>query len=192
MTYPQRMTDPVVGAPLSRVDGRLKVTGAAHYAADNPVPDFLHAVLVCSTIASGAVQGVDAGEASRSPGVIRVLTDFRPVTLPYDIRRVAFYGQPVAVVVGDTLEAATHGAALVRVRYSPGPSNTDIDAPLAIPEPGERQTDYARGQPEAALRAAAVVTDRQYAIARNNHNPMELPATVAKWDGDRLTVWDKT
>nr|WP_079925837.1 xanthine dehydrogenase family protein molybdopterin-binding subunit [Mycobacterium sp. AT1] len=186
------MTDPVVGAPLSRVDGRLKVTGAAHYAADNPVPDFLHAVLVCSTVASGAVQGVDAGEAPRSPGVIRVLTDFRPVTLPYDIRRVAFYGQPVAVVVGDTLEAATHGAALVRVRYSPGPSNTDIDAPLAIPEPGERQTDYARGQPEAALRAAAVVTDRQYAIARNNHNPMELPATVAKWDGDRLTVWDKT
>lgn len=192
MTYPQRMTDPVVGAPLSRVDGRLKVTGAAHYAADNPVPDFLHAVLVCSTVASGAVQGVDAGEASRSPGVIRVLTDFRPVTLPYDIRRVAFYGQPVAVVVGDSLEAATHGAALVRVRYSPGPSNTDIDAPLAIPEPGERQTDYARGQPEAALRAAAVVTDRRYAIARNNHNPMELPATVAKWDGDRLTVWDKT
>lgn len=192
MTYPQRLTDPVVGAPLSRVDGRLKVTGAAHYAADNPVPDFLHAVLVCSTVAAGAVQDVDAGEASRSPGVIRVLTDFRPVTLPYDIRRVAFYGQPVAVVVGDTLEAATHGAALVRVRYSPGPSNTDIDAPLAIPEPGERQTDYARGQPEAALRAAAVVTDRQYAIARNNHNPMELPATVAKWDGDRLTVWDKT
>ena len=58
MTYPQRLTDPVVGAPLSRVDGPLKVTGAAHYAADNPVPDFLHAVLVCSTIASGAVQGL--------------------------------------------------------------------------------------------------------------------------------------
>jgi len=192
VTYPQRMPDPLVGAPLSRVDGPLKVTGAAHYAADNPVPDFLHAVLVCSTVATGAVQGVDAGEASRSPGVMRVLTDFRALSLPYDIRRVAFYGQPVAVVVGDSLEAATHGAALVRVRYSPGPSNTDIDAPQAIPEPGERQTDYARGQPEAALRAAAVVTDRQYAIARNNHNPMELPATVAKWDGDRLTVWDKT
>ncbi|MCV7137325.1 xanthine dehydrogenase family protein molybdopterin-binding subunit [Mycobacterium hodleri] len=186
------MPEPLVGAPLSRVDGPLKVTGAAHYAADNPVPDFLHAVLVCSTVASGAVQGVDAGEASKSPGVTRVLTDFRPVILPYDIRRVAFFGQPVAVVVGDTLEAATHGAALVRVRYSPGPSNTDIDAPQAIPEPGERQTDYARGQPETALGAAAVVTDRQYSIARNNHNPMELPATVAKWDGDRLTVWDKT
>ena len=89
MTYPQRMPDPLVGAPLSRVDGPLKVTGAAHYAADNPVPDFLHAVLVCSTVASGAVQGVDAGEASRSPGVLRVLTDFRALTLPYDIRRVA-------------------------------------------------------------------------------------------------------
>lgn len=186
------MSSPSVGTPQSRVDGPLKVTGAAHYAADNPVPDFLHAVLVCSTVASGAVQGIDTGEASRSPGVTRVLTDFARVELPYDIRRVAFYGQPVAVVVGDTLEATTHGAALVRVRYSAEPSLTDIDAPQAISKPGERQTDYARGAPEAALAAAAVVTDRQYGIARNNHNPMELPATVAAWDGDRLTVWDKT
>ena len=191
MTYPQRMPEAVVGAPLTRVDGPLKVTGAAHYAADNPVPDFLHAVLVCSTVAAGAVQGIDTAEASRSPGVTRVLVDFGAVALPYDIRRVAFFGQPVAVVVADSLEAATHAAALITVRYSASASTTDIDAPQAIPKPGERQVDYARGEPEAALRASAVVTDRQYAIARNNHNPMELPATVAKWDGDRLTVWDK-
>ncbi|MBJ7338770.1 xanthine dehydrogenase family protein molybdopterin-binding subunit [Mycolicibacterium sp.] len=185
------MANPVVGAPVSRVDGPLKVTGAARYAADNPVPDFVHAVLVCSTVSAGTVQRIDPGAATRSPGVLRVITDFGGVTLPYDIRRVAFFGQPVAVVVGDTLEAAAHGAALVDVRYSAGGQVTDIDAPQAIPEPGERQVDYVRGDPEAALRSSAVTSDMRFGIARNNHNPMELPATVASWDGDRLTVWDK-
>jgi xanthine dehydrogenase YagR molybdenum-binding subunit len=191
VTYPQRVSAPTVGVATSRVDGPLKVTGAASYAADNPVPDFVHAALVCSTVATGSVQHIDSGAASRSPGVTHVLTDFGRVTLPYDIRRVAFFGQPVAVVVGDTLEAAMHGATLVKVSYAAGGSVTDIDAPQAVPSPGHNQVDYARGAPEDALRTAAVVTDLHYGIARNNHNPMELPSTVAKWDGDRLTVWDK-
>jgi xanthine dehydrogenase YagR molybdenum-binding subunit len=191
VTQPQRVVAPTVGAPTSRVDGPLKVTGAARYAADNPVPDFVQAVLVCSTVASGAVKRIDTGAALRSPGVTRILTDFGGVRLPYDIRRVAFFGQPVAVVVGDSLEAATHGAALVEVTYAAGAQLTDIDAPQAIPRPAKNQTDYARGTPEIALQAAAVVTDRRYGIARNNHNPMELPSTVARWEGDRLTVWDK-
>ena len=191
MTYPQRTIAPAVGVAMSRVDGPLKVTGAARYAADNPVPDFLHAALVCSAVASGTVARIDTAAASRSPGVSRILTDFAGVKLPYDIRRVAFFGQPVAVVIADSLEAASHGAALVEVQYGSGAQLTDIDAPQAVPRPGKNQTDYARGTPEAALRAAAVVTDRRYGIARNNHNPMELPSTVARWDGDRLTVWDK-
>ncbi|MDT5326186.1 MAG: xanthine dehydrogenase YagR molybdenum-binding subunit, partial [Mycobacterium sp.] len=85
-------------------------------------------------------------------------------------------------------------AALVQVRYCAAPQPlTDIDAPQAVPEPGqnERVKDYARGDADAALRSAAVTTDLQYSIARNNHNPMELPATVARLDGDQLTVWDK-
>ena len=70
---------------------------------------------------------------------------------------------------------------------------TDIDAPQVVKEPGktERVRDYARGNADDAMRAAAVVSDLRYSIARNNHNPMELPATIASWDGDRLTVWDK-
>jgi xanthine dehydrogenase YagR molybdenum-binding subunit len=192
MSYPLRITTPSVGAPMSRVDGTLKVTGGARYAADNPAPDFVHAVLVCSTVASGSVDRIDAVAAKRSPGVLRVLTDFHGLKLPYDISRVAFFGQPVAVVVAETLEAATHGAALVDVHYSSAPQVTDIDAPQAVPKPAHNQTDYSRGDPDGALRAAAVVTDAHYAIARNNHNPMELPSTVARWDGDRLTVWDKT
>jgi xanthine dehydrogenase YagR molybdenum-binding subunit len=191
VTYPLRAATPTVGAPLTRVDGRLKVTGAARYAADNPVPDFLHAVLVCSTVASGTVARIDSGTAARHPDVLRILTNFSGVELPYDIRRVAFFGQPVAVVVAKTLEAAVHGAALVRVSYQPSAQLTDIDAPQAVSHPAHNQLDYSRGDPETALRGAAVVSDSRYGIARNNHNPIELPSTVARWDGDQLTVWDK-
>ncbi len=180
------------GQPVTRVDGRLKVTGAAFYTADNPVPDLVYAVLVCSTVARGAVERVDTAAAQRNPEVLRVLTDFRGVKLPYDPRQVASFGQPVAIVVAARLEAANHGASLVEVRYGPGPQPlTNMDAPQAVQEPGKRFQDYARGNADEALRSAAVVTDLRYSIERNNHNPMELPATVASWDGDRLTVWDK-
>ncbi|MDT5103599.1 MAG: xanthine dehydrogenase YagR molybdenum-binding subunit, partial [Mycobacterium sp.] len=190
MTYPLRVANPAVGASLARVDGPLKVTGKARYAADNPVPDFVHAVLVCSTVAAGTVDRIDSKVATRHPGVLRILTDFGAVKLPFDTRRVAFFGQPVAVVVAETLEAATHGAALVEVRYRPDAQLVNIDAPQAVRHPG-RNPDYSRGDPDTALRAAAVVSDARYRIARNNHNAMELPSTVARWDGDKLTVWDK-
>jgi xanthine dehydrogenase YagR molybdenum-binding subunit len=191
MTYPLRAPQPAIGQPLSRVDGRLKVTGAARYAADNPVPDLLHAVLVCSTIARGAVARIDSSAALKHQGVQRVLTDFRGVTLPFDPGQVAFFGQPIAVVVAATLESAAHGASLVSVRYSTAPQLTDIDGKSASLQPAAHTPDYARGDPDGALRAAQVVTDQQYGIARNNHNPMELPSTIASWDGDSLTVWDK-
>ncbi|WP_319435628.1 xanthine dehydrogenase family protein molybdopterin-binding subunit [Mycobacterium sp. RTGN5] len=185
---------PFTGQRVTRVDGRLKVTGKALYAADNPIPDLVHAVLVCSTVARGRVDRVDADEALGHPDVLRVLTDFTGVKLPYEPQQLAAFGQPVAIVVGTTLEASSHGAALVKVRYSGSiPPLTDIDSPYAVPEPGKtaRVADYARGDADAALGAAPVVSDRQYSIARNNHNPMEIPATIARWDGDRLTVWDK-
>jgi xanthine dehydrogenase YagR molybdenum-binding subunit len=185
------MTQPVVGQPITRVDGPLKVTGQARYAADNPQPNLAYAVLICSTVARGSVERIDDKTALAHPGVLRVLTDFRAVKLPFDPRRVAFYGQPVAVVVASTLEAAMHGASLVDVRYDSQPSLTDIDSPQAVMEAAPDTPDYARGDADAALRSAAVVTDLRYTIARNHHNPMELPSMVASWDGDQLTVWDK-
>jgi xanthine dehydrogenase YagR molybdenum-binding subunit len=183
----------LAGQPVTRVDGRRKVTGNALYAADNAMPNLAYATLVCSTVARGAVDRVDSATAQRIPDVLRVITDFGGVTLPFDPRRIASFGQPVAVVVASTLEAATHGASLVEVRYTNEEPLTDMDSPQAVEEPGktERVRDYARGDADDALRAAAVVSDLQYSIARNNHNPMELPATIASWDGDRLTVWDK-
>ena len=193
------MTRPVpaallAGQPVTRVDGRLKVTGKAPYTADHAMPDLVHAALVGSTVARGAVESIDSAAAQRIPDVLRVITDFAGVTLAFDPRQVASFGQPVAMVVATTVEAATYGASLVDVRYSTGAQpSTDIDAPQVTLEPGktERVRDYARGDADEAIRAAAVVSDLQYAIARNNHNPMEMPATIASWDGDRLTVWDK-
>jgi xanthine dehydrogenase YagR molybdenum-binding subunit len=181
----------IAGQPVTRVDGRLKVTGKALYAADNPAPGMVYAALVCSTVARGGVDRIDPAAAVRDPEVLRVLTDFRGVKLPYDIRQVSCFGQPVAVVVAKTLEAAMHGASLVDVKYRPGAQLTNIDAPQAEQKPGSRTRDYARGTADNALRNAAMVTDLRYSIMRNNHNPMEIPATVARWDGDRLTVWDK-
>jgi xanthine dehydrogenase YagR molybdenum-binding subunit len=176
---------------VTRVDGRLKVTGKALYAADNPAPDLVYAALVCSTIARGSVERIDPAAAVGDREVLRVLTDFGGVKLPYDIRQVSCFGQPVAMVVAKTLEAAMHGASLVEVTYRRGPQLTNIDAPQAEQKPGTRTRDYARGNADDALRGAAVVTDLRYSIMRNNHNPMEIPATVASWDGDQLTVWDK-
>jgi xanthine dehydrogenase YagR molybdenum-binding subunit len=191
MTHPVRASEAVVGQPVVRVDGPVKVTGQARYAADNQIPNLVHAVLVCSEVARGSVERIDARTAVAHPHVLRVLTDFSAVKLPFDPQRVAFFGQPVAIVVASTLEAAVHGASLVDVRCTSQPPLTDIDAPEAIKATAPETPDYARGDADAALRRAAVVTDLRYTIARNHHNPMELPATIARWDGDQLTVWDK-
>ncbi|MCV7194908.1 xanthine dehydrogenase family protein molybdopterin-binding subunit [Mycobacterium angelicum] len=191
MTHAFPTAQAVSGQPITRIEGPLKVTGKARYAADNQIADLVYASLVCSTVACGGIDRIDSAAALRHPGVLRVLTDFTGVHLPFDPRRVFFFGQPVAVVVATTPEAAAHGASLVDVRYSPRPQVTDIDAPQAVPQPPAHTLDYARGDADEGIRRAPVVVDLEFTIARDNHNPMELPATVAKWDGDRLTVWDK-
>jgi hypothetical protein len=98
----------LVAGPVTRVDGRLKVTGRALYAADNAIANVAYAALVCSSVARGTVERIDAAAAQRNPDVLRVITDFGGVNLPFDPRQVASFGQPVAVVVAATLEAATH------------------------------------------------------------------------------------
>jgi xanthine dehydrogenase YagR molybdenum-binding subunit len=126
-----------------RVDGQLKVTGKAPHAADNQIPGLVYAALVCSTVARGRVNHIDTGAALRHREVLRVLTDFAGVKLPFDTRQVSHFGQPVAVVIATTLEVAAHGASLVDVRYSSRPMLTDIDAPQAVTQPGHFDRDYA-------------------------------------------------
>ncbi|MEV4364885.1 xanthine dehydrogenase family protein molybdopterin-binding subunit [Nonomuraea sp. NPDC049625] len=193
-----------VGAPLSRVDGRLKVTGKALYAAEHDVDGVVHAVIVDSGIGRGRITSIDTRAALAHPGVLRVISHLNAPKLPYRDNsgsnnppgrrlrvfqddRVLFYGQPVAVVVATTLQAAQHGAGLVEVRYDAEPSSTDLHEAEA-----DEPTRYARGDAEAGLRSAAVRMDLTYRTARNHHNPMEPHATIARWNGHRLTVWDKT
>ena len=179
MTHPVRTAQPVIGQPVVRVDGRLKVTGQARYAADNPIPNLVHAALVCRMAARGSVERIESAAALTHPDVLRVLTDFSSVKLPFDPTQVAFYGQPVAIVVASTLEAASHGASLVEVRYATEPPVTNIDAPGVELQSAPETPDYARGDADSAMRSAPVVADHHYTIARNHHNPMELPSTIA-------------
>ncbi|MEU4466000.1 xanthine dehydrogenase family protein molybdopterin-binding subunit [Streptomyces sp. NPDC024017] len=193
-----------VGAPLSRVDGRLKVTGKALYAAEFDVDGAVHAVIVDSSIGRGRITSIDAGAAEKHPGVLRVIHHRNAPKLPYRDNsgsnnmpgrrlrvfqddKVLFHGQPVAVVIATTLEAAQHGASLVKVRYDAKKPSTDLHEA----EP-DKPTDYARGDAEAGLRNAPVRLDLTYQLGRNHHNPMEPHATIARWDGNKVTVWDKT
>ncbi len=200
-----------VGDPMDRVDGRLKVTGGARYAAEFPVPNVVHAAIVTSTVPTGRITAIDTAAAERAPGVIRVITPRNAPKLAMKKQgglvtsalslmqddRVHYNGQPVALVVADTFERATDAASLVRVRYE-GTTPPTIDMRGATgtayaPKPqfgGE--ADSARGNLAAGLAQAAVTVDAVYRTPIENHNPMEPHATIASWEGDNLTVWDTT
>ncbi|RDK09719.1 xanthine dehydrogenase family protein molybdopterin-binding subunit [Cupriavidus lacunae] len=206
-----------IGQPHARIDGRAKVTGSALYAADFNQPGQAYAVIVGASIALGRVAGLDAEAARRLPGVLAVLTHENAPKLTYaphkgfidpqhgerlhvlQDERVRFYGQPVAVVVAQTLDQAEHAASLLHIRYaeeSPVSDPLDQRAEAVVPEagrePGPHSADRVRGDPEAALAAAAVRIDAAYDAARENHVPIEPNATVAAWEGERLTLWSKS
>jgi xanthine dehydrogenase YagR molybdenum-binding subunit len=205
-----------IGQPISRVDGRQKVTGRATYAAEFDVRDQAHAAIVRSTVAKARI-AIDSAAAQRAPGVIAVVTHRNAPRLAYRAHkgavdpavgerlhvlqddRVSHQGQPIALVIADTLEQANHAATLVRVTYAPENASTDVTrAKLVAPsrlqtDQGERPpSETQRGDAEGALAAAGVKVDQTYVIPRENHNPIEMHATIAAWDGDRLTLWDKT
>jgi xanthine dehydrogenase YagR molybdenum-binding subunit len=196
----------LVGAPVDRVDGRLKVTGAAKYSAEIALPNLAYGVLVLSTVASGTVAAIDADSARRAPGVIEVMTsrnaprvdakgkgagDRTLIALQDDL--VYYDRQPVAVVIADTFEHATDAASLVRVRYAKTRALTRFDEAAEYkPLSGGRDADRRKGDAPAALAQAAVKVDQTYVVPAEHHNPMEPHATVAQWDGDQLTVYEAT
>jgi xanthine dehydrogenase YagR molybdenum-binding subunit len=200
-----------IGKPLDRVDGRLKVTGTARYAAEFSVPGLVHAVLVQSTIAAGGIAGFDLADAEGMPGVLAIITpDNAPklaakqgsdqtITAPLlQDNAIVYNGQHVAVVVADTLDRALAAAARVRVRYNATEHVTSMEAVLGqayVPKHfrnGERSPDSSRGDAASAFAGGAVKVDATYITPIEHHNPMEPHATIARWDGDRLTVWTAT
>ena len=196
-----------IGQPLTRRDGVLKVTGAARYAADQHPPGMLYAVLAVSSIARGRVAFIDVAAAKAHPGVVAVITPAnRPAlaqdpdakTNPFMFRldllqsdRVRYANQPIAVVVAETLEAATEGAALLSPRYDSEPARIGLDAAESFVPPGVgvgNPAEVHRGEVEAGLAAASKRIAATYETSPQYHNAMEPHAIVAAWDGDALSV----
>src|SRR5205823_681307 len=172
-----RVTTAFIGQPISRVDGRQKVTGAATYAAEFEAPGLAHGAAVRSTVANGRIASIDSTAAQQSPGVIAVLTHLNAPKLAYRAHkgapdpvtgerlhvlqddRVSHQGQPIALVVADTLEQAIHAATLVRVTYASERGTIDISRigpVMPTPQEGGRPSETRRGDPEGALARAEV------------------------------------
>jgi xanthine dehydrogenase YagR molybdenum-binding subunit len=196
-----------IGQPLTRRDGVLKVTGKARYAADNHPPGMVHAVMAVASIARGRVASLDVVAAKHHPGVVEVMTpQNRPAladdpdakTNPFMFRldalqndRVRYVNQPIAVVIAETLEAATEGARLLSPRYDEEPARTGLDAGDSFVPPVVgvgHPAVVTHGDAEAALASAALTIDATYETPPQYHNPMEPHAIVVSWDGDRLSI----
>jgi xanthine dehydrogenase YagR molybdenum-binding subunit len=207
------MNAQVIGKPLPRVDGRAKVTGAARYAAEFNQPNQAYAVIVGSTVGFGRVTAIDAASVMRLPGVLAVISHRNAPRLAYGAHKggidpavgerlhvlqddqVRFYGQPVAVIVADTLDRAERAAAALRISYAAQQPSVDphhAQAQPIAPSGGHEEADKARGDADAAVASAPITVEVISDIARQNHHPMEPHATIAAWDGDRLTLWSKS
>lgn len=208
----------VVGLPKSRIDGPLKVTGRARYAAEHFEPGMLQGYVLCSTIATGRIAGIDTSAADRFPGVIKIYThENRPkvaesdkkwkdeVALPghpfrpLESDRILFDGQPVALVVAESFEAARDAASLVRVTYAAQTPHTNLSReelnsyvpPIPLME--AFMPPPPRGDAEKAFSEAAQKIAADYTIEGEHHNPMELFGTTVLWEKDGgLTIHDKT
>jgi xanthine dehydrogenase YagR molybdenum-binding subunit len=199
-----------VGAPLDRVDGAKKVRGEAMYAADFQLPRMAYAAIVESTVAAGTCR-IDDARAKAMPGVLLVMTPANAPKLPDADKAdppasralsllqndaVRYNGEPIALVVADTLEHARAAAQAIDVRYTPSAAVLDFNHAKAnayAPEKANQlPTDAKWGNYAAGLENADAKVDETYSTPAENHNPMEPHATVAQWNGDRLTVHDAT
>ncbi|HTV82366.1 MAG TPA: xanthine dehydrogenase family protein molybdopterin-binding subunit [Acidobacteriaceae bacterium] len=201
------MSASIIGAAVNRIDGPLKVSGAAEYAVDHRLENLAYGVGVASTVGNARVVRVEASEAERMPGVLAVLWHgntpplYRPaerlehsrageIRPPFEDDQVYYYGQFVALAIASTLEQAQAAADKVKVEY-------DVRKPAVLlseaPAPqGPPRVHSSRGDAVGAFAGAAVKLDETYTVPVEVHNPMEMHATIAKWDGDKLTVYATT
>lgn len=206
-TAPYRRHGSNAGQPLTRRDGELKVTGRATYAADNHPAGMLYAVTAVSRIARGRVTSLNVEAAKAHPGVVEVFTPANRPPLahdpdvklgPFGFRvevlqddTVRYANQPIALVIAESLEAATEGAALLDPQYEAEPARTGLAdgeryAPAGIGVGAPPRTAY--GDIEAGFAAAERIVEADYATSAQYHNAMEPHAVVAEWDGDHLTL----
>jgi xanthine dehydrogenase YagR molybdenum-binding subunit len=208
-----------IGQSIDRVDGPRKVTGTARYSAEISLPHLTHAIIVGALIPSGRVRAIDSSEAERADGVLAVLTHHNlpkiasqpplipslfghaspgETFFPMQDETVHYAGQPVAIVVADTLERAQYAATLVRVTYDETPSLTTLDQGRGQAyEPARIFGGFvpgriAHGDVDDGLAQADVRVEATYRFAANHHNPIETGATTAVWDDGQLTLYDST
>ena len=207
----------VVGEPIDRVEAPAKVMGVAVYAAEFVLRDLAYAAVCVSEIPRGRIAAIDVTAAEQAPGVIAVITHENAARLPYHQRakrpvvdpqdgerlhvlqgpEILFAGQPVAIVIAETQEQADQGAALIDINYAQEPAITALRAAQSHPpsehnEEAGRGGEVTQGDPDAALAAAPVRVSITCSHAREHHAAMEPHATIAHWDGDCLTLYDKT
>ncbi len=209
---------PYIGRATSRVDGPLKVTGGAKYAAEYAAPGLLHGYVVSGAIAKGRITSIDVSDAMTVPGVVDVLTHehrARTAWLSYNYQdmigppgkpfrplyddKIQYSGQPVALVVAESFEASRAAAALVRVSYKSEEHITDLEAVKGQSYvPPKRRSGIApppkpRGDADDAFDAAPVKVKQQYRVPVEHHNPMEpFATTVVREQDGGLTIYDKT
>ncbi len=196
-----------IGAPVDRLEGREKVTGAAEYAYEHLPEDVAYAVVVPATIARGEVVDVEAGAVLSIPGVLAVIWHENAPRLDEALDdaelavlqspRVAYRGQIIAAVVADSLETARHAARVLEVRYAQEPH----DVVLRTDHPGlykpdhvnpSFETDTAEGDFDGAFASAEVRIDCTYETPAEHNNPMEPHASVARWENGGVTLYDST
>ncbi len=194
-----------IGAPLDRIDGPLKVTGAAKFAYEHDVEHVAYAFPVQSTIAKSRIAGIRATAALELPGVLAVLSHLNAVSLAsteelelavFQTDRVGYQGQLVAAVVAESYEVARHAAALIEVTYDVEAHDVDLRADrsdLYKPDKVNANfpTDTKSGDPETALATAAFTIDRTYTTPYVHNQPLEPHATLATWTRDgSLLLYD--
>ena len=199
----------IIGADVPRIDGPLKTTGTARYASDYNFPGLVYAVPVRATIASGKILRIDSTAAEAMPGVLLVMhhgniiplyrnasggrnSESRPA---FEDETVSYWGQYVAVVVAETFEQAQAAAGAVRVDYEPAKFNVERSLSDSLPpegQPGGPRVMSHRGDTDAAFASAPVKVDEVYITPVETHNPMEMHATVAVWDGKKYTLYESS
>jgi xanthine dehydrogenase YagR molybdenum-binding subunit len=204
-----------LGKPIDRLDGRDKVTGAAPFSADYPVEGLVHAALVFSRISKGKIKEIATQDAERAPGVLKVITHLNSLKMKVpkpmsavgepssgttevpilNTDKISWNGQPIAVVVADTLERAQHAASLIHVGYAPETGMNSFEESIAYAKQPKdvlgESPEVKHGDADAAFKAAQHRVDLTFTTPPYNHNAIEPHATIAIWDGDdKLTIYD--
>jgi len=201
-----------IGEPIERVDGHAKVTGSAKFAAEFNLANVATAVMVMSTIGKGRIVKMDIGRAQKAPGVVAVMTPFNAPKLPDGGRaavhppagrvlsllqddKVHYNNQPIALVVADTLNQALYAGSLIDVEYETAEPKLDFEAGFKNAHSADHSEHPAKivvGDVDKGIADAEVKVDEIYRTPKENHNPMEPHATIAHWEGDKLTLHSST